>query len=720
MVLVLFVGGEAAGAEPDASASAQSFREYRDFALAHAGVAERGHDLFHNPQRTQCAACHSVDGTSDKAGPDLSSIGDKFARRELIDAVLEPSAAIAIGYGATLVETKSGQTVYGVIKESTESSLELKGANGRAVRIAKSDIKEQRTSDVSLMPAGLAAGLTLEEFSDIIAYLESLRQPVNAAAATAGMPAQIPLAAHAVELQPFFNASVRLNRPVWFGEVPGFTNRFVVLEHGGGSWIVERGTDGDTQRTLIDLSGTVRVGGATGLLGCAFHPKFSENRRYYLKYQIAENGRISTVLVERQFTADFQGDSGGPARELLKIPAVTQDHNGGCILFGPDGFLYLGMGDTGPQRDPQGHGQNLSLFLGKILRIDVDAEQGELPYAIPADNPFRNTRGARPEIWACGFREPWRFSFDRATGDLWVGDVGQDQVEEVGIVRAGENHGWNVIEGFSPFSDRYRRDGAKFVPPIFAYPHRSGVSITAGYVYRGQRAPLMQGRHICGDFESRRIWAIAQTNRALSSVVEIGRSPTRIASFSEDHAGEIYLVGYDSGIIYRMNLTEVDPTPLEMRILAETSEREPVRWRYAQTAPADDWLRPDFDDASWASGPGGFGTRGTPGAVVGTEWRTRDIWLRREFELPSDVSAAESLALRLHHDEDAEVYLNGKEAARVGRWTSGYVDVPINPEAAGSLHAGKNVMAIHCRQNNGGQYIDAGLIQFVRPDRPSP
>lgn len=694
-----------------------AIRAYVDFAMRNDGDPSRGRTVFTNEQKAACAKCHSVDGASSLAGPDLSFVGDKFPRRELIRAVLEPSATIAVGYGTTTVETKSGSAIQGVIKQSAESFLELKGADGQPTRIAKSDIKEQRTSDTSLMPEGLEAGLTHREFADLIAYLESLRPPATAFASTQGMPVQIPVAAQAVDLVPFFRENIRLNRPLWFGAMPGFTNRFVVLEHGGGSWVIERTAGGDAQSPLVDLRGTVRVGGATGLLGLAFHPKFRANRKYYLKYQIVEDGRISTLLVERQFTADFKSDSERPGRTLLKIAAVTQDHNGGPIVFGPDGFLYLGMGDTGPQRDPQGHGQDLKTLLGKILRLDVDRQEGELPYAIPPDNPFRGTPGARPEIWACGFREPWRFSFDRATGDFWVGDVGQDRIEEVAIVRSGENHGWNVIEGFTPFSNQYRRDDANYVPPVFAYSHRVGVSVTAGHVYRGQRAPAMVGRHICGDFETRRMWALVQTNRVLASVVEIGRAPTRIASFAEDAEGELYLVGYDSGLIYQMNLATVDPVPLETRVLADTAERAPVRWRYSLQPPADDWFRPEFNDASWTNAPGGFGTSGTPGAVVRTEWRARDIWLRREFDVPASAitRATHSIALRVHHDEDTEVYLNGVEAARLPRWTGGYIEVPISAAAARTLRAGQNVLAIHCRQNTGGQYIDAGVMQMVRP-----
>jgi glucose/arabinose dehydrogenase len=532
---------------------------------------------------------------------------------------------------------------------------------------------------------------------------------------TPGMPETIPQAAKAVPLQPFFKENVRLNRPLWFGDVPGFTNRFVVLEHGGMSWIIERTEAGDQQSVLLDLRGEVRVGGATGLLGIAFHPRFGENRKYYLKYQVVREGRISTRLVERQFAADFKGDSGMTSRLLLEMGAVTQDHNGGSIVFGPDGFLYLGMGDTGPQRDPQGHGQDLSILLGKMLRLDVDRAEGGRAYGIPPSNPFVGRDGVRAEIWAYGFREPWRFSFDRANGDLWVGDVGQDRVEEISLVRRGENLGWNVFEGHTPYSEQYRRAGESYIAPVFSYTHRQGVSVTGGYVYRGRLAPRMQGRYICGDFESRRLWALTETNRELASIVEIGRAPTRVPSFGEDHDGELYVVGYDAGVIYRMDLASVDPTPRESRVIAATSEASPVLWRYSLAAPTNDWFQADFDDANWRLAPGGFGTRDTPGTTVRTEWRTSEIWLRRAFTFAAPTAGGNSamLALRLHHDEDAEVFLNGVEIAREPRWTTGYVELPLTGKAAGALRHGRNVLAVHCHQNTGGQYIDAGLIEYV-------
>ena len=222
---------------------------------------------------------------------------------------------------------------------------------------------------------------------------------------------------------------------------------------------------------------------------------------------------------------------------------------------------------------------------------------------------------------------------------------------------------------------------------MFSYTHRIGVSVTGGFVYRGKRAPLMQGRYICGDFESHRIWALTQTNRLLASIVEIGRAPTRLVSFGQDHDGELYVVGYDAGVIYRMNLTAVDPAPRESQVIAATSEESPVLWRYSLQPPTNGWFQADFDDSVWSLSPGGFGTQGTPGAIVRTEWRTRDIWLRRAFTLANGMAEARNraLALRLHHDEDVEIFLNGKEVAREPRWTTGYIELPLSAEAAGAM-----------------------------------
>lgn len=184
----------------------------------------------------------------------------------------------------------------------------------------------------------------------------------------------------------------------------------------------------------------------------------------------------------------------------------------------------------------------------------MDHRDGDLPYAIPADNPFQNSTSVRPEIWAIGFREPWRFTFDSVTGDLWVGDVGQDRVEEVDIVRGGENYGWNVYEGYEPFSNKYREGKGAYSKPVFAYRRKYGNSITGGYVYRGNKNSSFYGVYICGDYTSRRIWGIQQENGSLKKIRQIGTSPEAIASFARDSQGNLYLVGYE-GMIYQLDLS---------------------------------------------------------------------------------------------------------------------------------------------------------------------
>jgi glucose/arabinose dehydrogenase len=264
------------------------------------------------------------------------------------------------------------------------------------------------------------------------------------------------------------------------------------------------------------------------------------------------DGRLCALVSQRLASADFKTDAGTPSRTILQLACTTDVHAGGGIGFGPDGYLYIAMGDTGPQGDPQGHGQDLSLPLGKMLRIDVDHADDGKAYAIPADNPFRQTPGARPEIWAYGFREPWRFSFDPLNGDLWVGDVGQDRIEEVDLVRRGENYGWNVYEGFDPFSARRRRNGERYVPPVFAYARRLGNSVTGGYVYRGDKRSPYYGVYVCADYTSKRIWGLTQRDRAMESIRQIAACPQSVASFGTDEAGNLYVVGYE-GTIYRMD-----------------------------------------------------------------------------------------------------------------------------------------------------------------------
>jgi glucose/arabinose dehydrogenase len=287
----------------------------------------------------------------------------------------------------------------------------------------------------------------------------------------------------------------------------------------------------------------------------ALHPRFRENRKYYLPKHRVENGTFSTLILEYEAAPDFKTDSGKPPRLILSLGNVGSGHYGGGLQFGPDGLFYIGMGDSGPQEDPQGHGQDTTLLLGKMLRIDVDHPQNGKLYSIPAGNPFIGREDFRPEIWAYGFREPWRFSFDPLTGDLWAGDVGQDRYEEIDLVRPGENYGWNVYEGFEPFSNKYRRPGETYVPPVFAYNRKYGASATGGFVYRANPNSSFYGVYIFGDYESRRIFGLTQTNRVLKTIRQLATAPQKAVSLGQDSQGELYVVGYE-GMIYKMDFSE--------------------------------------------------------------------------------------------------------------------------------------------------------------------
>jgi glucose/arabinose dehydrogenase len=287
----------------------------------------------------------------------------------------------------------------------------------------------------------------------------------------------------------------------------------------------------------------------------AFHPKYAQNRRYFFtKHRVVEKGHFATILFEGRATADGRKDSGDSPRQVMRIDEFSNVHYGGAPLFGPDGMLYIGMGDSGPQQDPQGNGQNMGLCLGKMLRIDVDHPEGGKPYAVPKDNPFVGREGVRPEVWACGLREPWRFSFDPLTRDLWVGDVGQDLYEEVDVVRRGENYGWNVYEGFEPFSNKYRREREAYVPPVFAYSHRIGQSVTGGFVYRADPKSSFYGVYVFGEYQTKRLFALtANEDRTLKKVRQIARPEQMPVSLGRDEAGELYMVGYE-GTVYRIDL----------------------------------------------------------------------------------------------------------------------------------------------------------------------
>jgi len=538
-----------------------SLEDYRKHTMTRSGNPVRGKKLFAG-KRALCAQCHSTDGSGRLAGPDLAAAGDKFSRAGLVLSVLEPSASIMTGFSLLIVKTREGETFSGIVKESSKTELVIAGVGELRHRIAKARIKEQLTSPVSMMPPNLHAALSRDEFADLFAYLESLKDERSRLLNERGSPLEIARLAKPVTLVPVFGVGLDLKKPVWFGEHPVIDELFVILEKSRARLsLLGRGADGGVTRSVfVEIPDEVYVTNDEGLLGLAFHPDFAENRKYYFMHEVKDGVRRGMVIGEREAQADLRTDSGRQTRKVLEFEVATEFHHGGGLEFGPDGYLYIGMGDGGPQEDPHGHAQDLTSFSGKLMRIDVDDRKDGKSYGIPDDNPFVHHANpkVRREIFAYGLRQPWRFSFDPDNGELWVGDVGQNRFEEVAIVRSGENHGWNVFEGFELFSTRYREEATRFIAPVVSFRRKHGVSITGGYVFHSPagKASSFDGVYICADYQSKRLWGIRHQERKLQVIREIGNCPGRVVSFGRDRRGGLYAIGYDKGIIYRLDFSE--------------------------------------------------------------------------------------------------------------------------------------------------------------------
>jgi glucose/arabinose dehydrogenase len=293
---------------------------------------------------------------------------------------------------------------------------------------------------------------------------------------------------------------------------------------------------------VLDMTGDVSLGSEQGLLGLVFSP---DGRYGYVNYTDTNGDTHITEFAMRDGIADPSS-----RRDLLVVDQPFSNHNGGHLAFGPDGHLYIGLGDGGSAGDPNGNGQSLSVLLGKMLRIDP-RPSGSDPYGVPADNPFVERPGARPEIWAYGLRNPWRYSFDRLTGDLWIGDVGQGEWEEVdlqpGASAGGENYGWNLMEGTHPYSGAEPPDGA--VPPVFEYSHdEGGCVVTGGYVYRGEAIPQLRGAYVFADFCLGQLEALRVRDGDVTDHRVLGPVVSTISSFGEDASGELYALSLSEGI----------------------------------------------------------------------------------------------------------------------------------------------------------------------------
>lgn len=318
------------------------------------------------------------------------------------------------------------------------------------------------------------------------------------------------------------------------------TDNFFIVEQAGRIHRIVAGKSS----VFLDITDRVQFGGERGLLSMAIHSNYGRATspffgRVFVNYTRQRNSSSAT------FVASFRKNR---ESEVIQIPQPYGNHNGGMIAFGPEGYLYVGMGDGGAGGDPHGHGQNSKTLLGAMLRLDVQPAKG---YRVPADNPRGDGKG-RPEIHSWGWRNPWRFSFDRQTGDLWVGDVGQHEIESIYIAKPGGNHGWNVLEGSRCFRDsKCRKTGT--VLPVYEYgrEEHSALSVVGGYVYRGKNCPMLRGQYLFTEFYNGKVYSLAKKGKVWQrSPVWAGNA--RISSFFEDSKGEIYAVDYSHGHVLRM------------------------------------------------------------------------------------------------------------------------------------------------------------------------
>ncbi len=421
-------------------------------------------------------------------------------------------------------------------------------------------------------------------------------------------------------------------RPVFIADAPDDRNELYVLEQSGRILVFENRDDVATAAVFLDIRDRVRMQhNEEGLLGLAFAPDYARSGVFYLYYS-ASGPRRAQIS---RFRAPGDRRTADPSSEepLLAVNQPYGNHNGGTVLFGPDGMLYAGFGDGGAAGDPEAAGQDRGTLLAKIVRLDVGSEG---PYRVPSDNPFVDVAGARPEIWAYGLRNPWRFSFDRQTGALWAGDVGQDTLEEVDIVVRGGNYGWRHREGTREFlPEGTPRD--PYIEPVVEYGRRLGESITGGYVYRGTHLSAFRGAYFYGDYVTGNVWALTHDGTKTTSNELVARVPA-LSSFGEDAAGELYAVNLD-GRIYRFeperarDAAPAFPTKLSQTgLFADTATLAPT----ASLRPYD--LRWPFwsDGASkqrWLVLPQGgrieFDAEGAWGFPVGTV-------VVKHFELPLD------------------------------------------------------------------------------------
>jgi len=392
-----------------------------------------------------------------------------------------------------------------------------------------------------------------------------------------GSPNPLPL--EAVRAFP----QVSFQRPVELTHADDDTNRLFVVEQRGVIHVLENHKEVTQTKVFLDIQSAVsRDGNEEGLLGLAFHPQYKENGQFFVYYSTRPR---ASVLSRFRVSPDDSNRADRDSEEvLMRIDQPYANHNGGSIQFGPDGFLYVGLGDGGLANDPHLHSQNLQTLLGSILRIDIDRKQDHLPYAIPPDNPFVERDDARGEIWAYGLRNVWRLAFDSQNGQLWAADVGQNRVEEINLIRRGGNYGWNMREGFQPFEPNVPHKPTSLIDPLVEYSREDGQSVTGGLVYRGSQLQDYQGAYFYGDYLSGKVWILRGNQNDVAEDRLVAETGLEIAAFGEDENGEMYLCAFD-GNLYHLRPREIDlkavaesfPRRLsETGLFASVADNEPV------------------------------------------------------------------------------------------------------------------------------------------------
>lgn len=361
-------------------------------------------------------------------------------------------------------------------------------------------------------------------------------------------------AAPKIKLVPAFpNQKIKL--PTSIAIPSDGTDRLFLVQQVGKITILPKDRNSAKETTFLDLTGRplIQQQFEEGLLGLAFHPDYAKNRKFYLYYTL-QNPKHS-VLSEMQ-TSATDPDKADPTTEriLLEIPQPYWNHNSGNLLFGPDGLLYLAVGDGGKANDPLQFSQNTFVYNGKILRIDVNTRSGNRPYGLPTDNPFLNKPGYHPEIFALGLRNPWGLTFHPDTGELWAADVGQNAWEEVNIIKKGGNYGWSFMEASKPLAAQTNRPpkDSEFIAPIYEYGRKDGISITGGIHYRGKAVPSLRGKYLFGDWGLGNLWALERRNKRKSAAKIFTRSGKlgsfKPTAFVEDASQELLILSHDGKI----------------------------------------------------------------------------------------------------------------------------------------------------------------------------